>query len=350
MENGGKENKMNDLVSVIVPIYNTEKYVRQCIESLINQTYQNLEIILVDDGSTDSSVLICKEYQEKDNRIKLYTKENGGVSSARNLGIKNATGKYLCFCDSDDYYSNEAVSIMANTMNETNADLCCFGRYGGAFENKYISKKDNPYDLLHYLISVGSYNGISKLFKTDIIKQYNLLFDESFEIAEDTLWLREYILHSNDICLRTDKIYFVHERNGSLTRTKKKIYSKHSYYFERKLEVLKQITEKLIISEKEKENFLCERAIHGLRISSLHYISGFHNKKEACVYIQYALDWMKPWINLDEVKDKKINEWYQKNKQYIGNNNCEKIYDNLILTYHINYIKNKIGKLLGVKR
>ena len=341
---------MNELISVIVPIYNTEKYLRQCIESLINQTYQNLEIILVDDGSTDSSVLICKEFQDKDNRIKIYIKDNGGVSSARNLGVQNATGKYLCFCDSDDYYSNEAVSIMADAMNETNADLCCFGRYGGAFENKYISKKENPYRLLQYLISVGSYNAISKLFKTEIIKEYNLLFDESFEIAEDTLWLREYILHSNDICLRTDKIYFVHERNGSLTRTKKKMYSKHSYYFERKLEVLKQITEELTLSKKEKENFMCERAIHGLRISSLHYISGSHSKKDACEYIQYALDLMKAWINLEEVKDKKINEWYQKNKKYIKNNNAEKIYENLILVYYKNDIKNKVGKFLGVKR
>ena len=84
---------MNELVSIVVPIYNTEQYIPKCIESLINQTYKNLEIILIDDGSTDNSFNICKKYQKEDERIKLFHKENGGVSSARNYGIKKATGK-----------------------------------------------------------------------------------------------------------------------------------------------------------------------------------------------------------------------------------------------------------------
>ena len=142
---------MNELVSIVVPIYNTEQYISKCIESLINQTYKNLEIILIDDGSTDNSFNICKKYQKEDERIKLFHKENGGVSSARNYGIKKATGEYICFCDSDDYYSLEALTIMTDTIRDSNADLCCFGRYGGSFENKYISKRENPLELLNYL-------------------------------------------------------------------------------------------------------------------------------------------------------------------------------------------------------
>ncbi len=341
---------MNELISIIVPIYNTENYIKKCIESLINQTYKNIEIILVDDGSTDSSYSICKEYREKDNRIKLYTKENGGVSSARNLGIKNATGKYLCFCDSDDYYLDEAISIMSNTMNETNADLCCFGRYGGAFENKDISKKDNPYDLLQYLTSIGSYNCYSKLLKTSIIREYNLLFDESFAISEDTLWLREYLLHSNEICLKQDNIYIMCEREGSLTRTKKKVYPEFAYYYERKLEVLKQIVEELEINEKEKNNFLSERAIHGIKISCLHYISSCNSKVETCKYIEYTLKLLKPWLKLDEVKNIKLNKWYQKNKKYIIEENDKELYDSLMPSYLISSVKNKVGKVLKIKR
>lgn len=345
-----KKNKINELVSIIVPIYNTEKYVGKCIESLMNQTYKNAEIILVDDGSTDSSVLICKEFQKKDNRIKIYTKENGGVSSARNLGIQNATGKYLCFCDSDDYYSNEAVSIMVNAMNETNADLCSFGRYGGAFEDKYISKEENSDDLLRYLTSIGSYNCYSKLLKTSIIKKYNLLFDENFSISEDTLWLREYILRSSDICLKKDNVYFMCEREGSLTRTKKKVYPDFAYYFERKLEVLKQIVKDLSISNEKKENFICERTIHGIKICCLHYISSCSNKSDACKYIVYTLRLLKPWLLLNEVHNKKLNEWYQKNKKYILEENSNKLYANLFPSYVLGNIKNKVGKILKVKR
>ena len=341
---------MNELISVIVPIYNTENYVSKCIESLVNQTYQNLEIILVDDGSTDSSLSICNDSQSKDYRIKVIHKENGGVSSARNVGMKNATGMYLCFCDSDDWYSNDAISIMSKAMDETDADLCCFGRYGGAFENKQISKKDNPHELLNYLTSVGSYGCMAKMFKTEIIKLNNLFFDESFAIAEDTLWLREYILHSNEICLRTDKIYFVEERPGSLTRTPNKIYPDSPYYFKRKLEVLKRIVAQLPISDYEKENFLCERAIHGIKTNSLNYISDCHNNRIACKYIKNTLYLLKPWLKLGKVNNKELDEWYQKNKKFILKENVNGLYYRLIPAYYIRTAKNKIGKVFKVKR
>ena len=98
---------MDKLISVIVPIYNVEKYLTKCIESIINQTYKNLEIILVDDGSPDKSPIICDEYAKKDNRIKVIHKKNGGLSDARNYGMSLATGEYISFIDSDDYIDEE---------------------------------------------------------------------------------------------------------------------------------------------------------------------------------------------------------------------------------------------------
>ena len=341
---------MNELVSIVVPIYNTEQYIPKCIESLINQTYKNLEIILVDDGSTDNSFNICEKYQKEDERIKLFHKENGGVSSARNYGIKKATGKYICFCDSDDYYSLKALTIMTDTIRDSNADLCCFGRYGGAFENKYISKSENPVELLNYLSSIGSYNCYSKIFKLSIIHQFNLLFDESFAVSEDTLWLREYILHCKTLCLKTDTVYFMYEREGSLTRTKKKVYPKYAYYFERKLEVLDQIVEELPLNNHEKDNFITERTIHGIKICSLYYISACSSKQEACKYIQYTFDQIKSWLRLGVVQNEKLNKWYQSNKKYIGQEDSEKLYKSLLFTYYIGNIKNKVGKVLKVKR
>ena len=116
-------------VSVIVPVYNAEKYLNRCIESIITQSYNNLEIILVNDGSTDNSLLVCEEYLKKDDRIKLITQENRGAGLARNKGLQNATGKYAVFVDSDDYLHNTAIEKCVNAQNKTNADLVMFGRF-----------------------------------------------------------------------------------------------------------------------------------------------------------------------------------------------------------------------------
>ena len=100
---------MEDKVSVIVPIYNVEDYLECCLDSILKQTYTNLEIILVNDGSTDSSLSICKKYLEKDNRIVIVDKSNGGLSDARNAGLENANGEYVMFVDSDDFLTENAV-------------------------------------------------------------------------------------------------------------------------------------------------------------------------------------------------------------------------------------------------
>ena len=98
---------MKDKISVIVPIYNMENYLKRCVESILNQTYTNLEIILVDDGSTDSSLEICRYFENKDKRVRVYTKENRGLSASRNFGVERATGVYIGFVDSDDYIEAE---------------------------------------------------------------------------------------------------------------------------------------------------------------------------------------------------------------------------------------------------
>lgn len=105
-----------DLISIVIPVYKVELYLEKCIESIINQTYKNLEIIIVDDGSPDNCPKICDEYAQKDNRIKVIHKENGGLSDARNAGIDVAAGKYIAFVDSDDYVSNDYIEYMYNLI------------------------------------------------------------------------------------------------------------------------------------------------------------------------------------------------------------------------------------------
>lgn len=111
------------LISIILPVYNVEKYISRCVESLINQTYTNIEIILVDDGSTDKSYTICEKYAEKDLRVKLFHKQNGGVSSARNVGLKNSNGEYITFVDSDDWVKEDMLEHLFKKLNDNNADI-----------------------------------------------------------------------------------------------------------------------------------------------------------------------------------------------------------------------------------
>ena len=113
----------NQLISIIVPVYNVEEYLKQCLDSILDQTYRNWELILVNDGSTDSSGLICQEYAEKDARIRYYEKENGGLSDARNYGIEQAQGEYLTFVDSDDFLDASHLNVLYNALVKNDVDI-----------------------------------------------------------------------------------------------------------------------------------------------------------------------------------------------------------------------------------
>lgn len=136
---------MEKLITIVVPVYNIEKYISRCIKSIINQTYKNLEIILVDDGSKDNSGKICDEYQNKDNRIKVIHKINGGLSDARNVGIEHARGELIAFVDGDDYVEKEHIEYLYNMLMKSNADIsvCQFNiMYEGSEKKSKKTKKD----------------------------------------------------------------------------------------------------------------------------------------------------------------------------------------------------------------
>ncbi|MEZ4357074.1 MAG: glycosyltransferase family 2 protein [Eubacteriales bacterium] len=176
---------MDPKVSVIVPIYNVEQHLKKCIDSIIGQTYTNLEIILVDDGSPDNCPAICDEYKGKDNRIKVIHKENGGISDARNAGIKEATGKYIAFVDSDDWLDYDLLNDWVKCAERNNADAVC---YNPDIKNERVIKKDI---LINYFldgrVSVWSKLWHIKLFEgfsfikgavsEDVIASYTLLKD-----------------------------------------------------------------------------------------------------------------------------------------------------------------------------
>lgn len=133
----------NPLISVIVPVYNVEKYLPKCIESIINSTYSNLEILLVDDGSTDQSAQICSSYAKIDNRIKIVTKENGGLSSARNSGLDRAEGKYICFVDADDFIHPEMIKVLYKQLTDGTTDFV-YCQYTKVYDNESVQYSNMP--------------------------------------------------------------------------------------------------------------------------------------------------------------------------------------------------------------
>lgn len=185
---------MKDLISVIVPVYNVEKYIYQCVDSILNQTYENLEIILVNDGSLDNCGKICDEYAKKDNRIIVIHKENGGVSSARNVGIENSHGKWISFIDSDDWIEKEYFEIMLEQAQSQNAEIivCGYNKiWGNSVEKINILGKKEIYNSKEYLIkTLNPQSGCGfchmKLIKKESIN--NIRFDESLIIGEDALF------------------------------------------------------------------------------------------------------------------------------------------------------------------
>lgn len=155
VEKNGKVVAEEPLISVIVPVYNVEKYLDKCVDSIVNQTYKNLEIILVDDGSPDNCPKMCDNWAKKDKRIKVIHKENGGVSSARNVGIDNAKGEYIGFVDSDDWTEKKYIQKLYEVLIQENADiaLCGYNRVTGAnIEKININGTSEITDCYQYLL------------------------------------------------------------------------------------------------------------------------------------------------------------------------------------------------------
>lgn len=221
--------------SVIVPIYNTEKYLKQCIDSLLNQTYLNIEIILVDDGSKDSSLSICLEYQKKYlNKIHVITQQNKGVSAARNLGIKYATGDYIIFVDSDDFCSENMIEEVNKVINQN--DLLIFG-YNKVYKNKNVAMKENEFlikdktEMINYIFlneKIGGYL-FNKVFSIDIIKKYKLKFDENIHYCEDLYFVIDYLKYCQYFKNIDNILYNYRMRKSSIT---------YDFYNEKNISIL----------------------------------------------------------------------------------------------------------------
>lgn len=212
-------------VSIIVPIYNVEKYLKQCIESIIKQKHDNLEIILVDDGSIDNSGKIADEYAIKDNRIKVIHKENAGVSSARNTGIDVATGEYVCFSDADDYLMEDYVEYLLNLITKNNADISLTKEMFTTFHQEQISRdyieeysaERTTIEILIYNIPIGVY---CKMFKREFLNKNKIRFIPEIFIGEGFNFNTMAFQRANKVAIGHRKTYFYRRNNPTSATTK----------------------------------------------------------------------------------------------------------------------------------
>lgn len=223
----------NPLVSIIIPVYNVEKYLNRCMESVVSQTLKEIEIILVDDGSPDNSSLLCDKWARKDNRIKVVHKRNEGLGLARNTGIQHATGKYIAFIDSDDYVELDMYEKLYTKATASNADIVYCGYKQGLPDGSYIDRSDfkeektfdNKAEIEHHSIRYfypldGGLMMMSvwhSIYKREVIKTE--FYSERVVVSEDLHFQLSAILNSRKIVYIPDSLYYYCYNGESLSHT-----------------------------------------------------------------------------------------------------------------------------------
>lgn len=242
-------------VSVIVPVYNVEKYLKRCVDSILDQTFTDFELILVDDGSTDKSGLICDEYAECDGRVKVIHKENGGVSTARNTGIDAAQGEFIMFVDSDDRIKEEMLERMLNCTGEETDLIVSSIEIHWVCDQKtrtqYFLMPDKSYYAAALMqdYSKNAFPNIClcgpscKLYKHSIILQNNIKFDANLSLGEDTCFNMDYIRCCGNIVSMSECFYcYMKENENSLfTRFQNDTYRQSKIVFLHALEIVRKL-------------------------------------------------------------------------------------------------------------
>ena len=215
---------MDELVSIIVPVYNVSSYLDKCVESLVNQTYQKIEIILVDDGSTDNSGFLCDEWKKTDTRIVVIHKENGGLSDARNAGIKLAKGEYITFVDGDDRLAVRACEVLIEAAKRNNSTIVVAGLMleseTGNITNENLLCRDEQNlaseDALKLILQGRGYSACGKLYRKDMFS--DICFPRG-KLDEDFATMYKLFISAINITYIPEYVYFYFKREGSITKS-----------------------------------------------------------------------------------------------------------------------------------
>ena len=320
-------------VSIIVPVYKVEKYLAKCVDSIITQTYENIEIILVDDGSPDNSGMICDQYKEKDDRIKVIHQKNMGLSGARNTGIDNSTGDYLMFIDSDDYIDPEMVSYLVNKLELEDADIAVCDYYDVVGDeirtNSYPKKEFVISDNSKYLNLFDEYTIVTviacnKLYKKSVFAELRYPVGKTHE---DEYLIAEVLSKADRICYSLKPLYYyIRQREDSIMNS----------YSEKKFDFIYAFDHRADFFEK----------------------AGLYDMRDLSVYskINVLIKRMKEYIKLCQTPDKEfVNQKLQETKtaidQLSGSDSLGIIGKTKILTYKMMpfLYDRKIVKWLGNK-
>lgn len=311
------------LISIIVPIYNTQQYLSQCIDSIINQTYSNIEILLLNDGSIDKSLEICKQYEKLDNRITVIDKKNSGVSDTRNVGIKLSKGKYIMFVDSDDILDRQCVEIIEKNTSSNSLTICDINKFKG--EN-YYNNTEKRKTLNIIKVSKNNFldvykkelinSPVGRLYETKIIKEKKIFFDETVFLGEDLLFNLNYLYNIDFINVIDEKLY--NYRLGNRNSLSQK-YVKNMIDIKEKL--CNEFSSFFSFENKEKVNKECIKF----------YISvvsnEFHNKK---------INFIRRYINAIKVlKSEKIKKAIDKYKNSFSKFEYFLLKHNFFITYKL---------------
>lgn len=250
------------LISIVIPVYNAELYLEECISSILRQTYVYFELILIDDGSTDNSLIICRSFEKKDSRIEVFHQDNSGVSSARNLGIRLAHGEYICFVDADDWIDETYISSFVKSLvKNRNLDLCVQGLK--SFENgKIVCEKSFTEALFESRDILAALEGglihfrgpYCKLFKISVLRCYNIEFPIELSYGEDSIFYLRYV-HCIDTIQTISSIGYNYRRNIKTSLTSK-------YHSPEKLLLFYKLNEELIKSIYSKFNLKADNPIY----------------------------------------------------------------------------------------
>mgnify|MGYP000591148944 CR=1 FL=1 len=266
----------NELISIVVPIYNVENYLRMCLDSILGQTYEHFECLLINDGSPDNSADICREYVAKDARFRYFEKENGGVASARNLGIKRSEGAYITFIDSDDWVDSDYLEVLYNSLLEEDADISVstYKQFNTKENCWYLHSSQRGYEkriftnqeLIDEFIDLNTFDYSYGFVCGKLVRKAlsdNIAFNEMTTLGEDMeYWLKLYLISNKVVYVNRDSYIY---RVDNVNR-----------YFE---------SEKIRSDIQQRLNFIAFLAIRGIDISK--YVN-------SCLYIiKYRVEKLK---------------------------------------------------------
>lgn len=268
---------MKDLISIIVPIYQVEDYLIECLDSIINQEYTNLEIILVDDGSKDKCPKICDDYKFKDDRIKVVHKTNGGLSDARNAGLDIAKGKYICFVDSDDILNKNFVKILYDNIKNTDADIsvCDFLSIKNIND---ISNNNITNNLKHYT-KEEILNSFYKKQSLRLVLAWNKLYKREIwnnirypkgKVHEDEFVIHHILDNINKLVISDSKLYYYRQRENSIT----------SVYNKKRLNALEALEDRLDFYKKQSNEKMYNNTLYNFFFSIRHHLKQMKDIEE----------------------------------------------------------------------